>query len=146
VSAGRTGHAEAVEVVYDPARISYEQLLDVFWKNIDPITPNRQFCDVGTQYRSAIFYHGDEQRRLAEESKRAIESSSRFDKPIVTEIRPAGPFYTAEEYHQDERVARIEDPAQMAARPGHLGPDPPKPSGTSRPCSAETRRTSRARS
>ena len=101
VSAGRTDHAEAVKVVYDPVRISYEQLLAVFWKNIDPITPNRQFCDIGSQYRSAIFYHGDEQRRLAEESKRAIESSSRFDAPIVTEIRPAGPFYTAEEYHQN---------------------------------------------
>jgi peptide-methionine (S)-S-oxide reductase len=101
VSAGHTGHTEAVEVVYDPARISYEQLLDVFWKNIDPITPNRQFCDVGSQYRSAIFYHGDEQKLLAEKSKRAIESSGRFDKPIVTEIHPAGPFYRAEEYHQD---------------------------------------------
>jgi peptide-methionine (S)-S-oxide reductase len=101
VSAGHTGHAEAVEVVYDPARITYEQLLDVFWKNIDPITPNRQFCDVGSQYRSAIFYHGDEQQLLAEKSKRAIESSGRFDEPIVTEIHPAGPFYKAEEYHQD---------------------------------------------
>jgi peptide-methionine (S)-S-oxide reductase len=101
VSAGHTGHTEAVEVVYDPARISYERLLDVFWKNIDPITPNRQFCDVGSQYRAAIFYHGDEQQQLAEKSKRAIESSGRFDKPIVTEIHPAGPFYKAEEYHQD---------------------------------------------
>jgi peptide-methionine (S)-S-oxide reductase len=101
VSAGHTGHAEAVEVVYDPARISYERLLEVFWKNIDPITPNRQFCDVGSQYRSAIFYHGDEQKELAEKSKRAIERSGRFDKPIVTEIHPAGPFYKAEEYHQD---------------------------------------------
>jgi peptide-methionine (S)-S-oxide reductase len=101
VSSGHTGHAEAVEVVYDPAKIGYEQLLDVFWKNIDPITPNRQFCDVGSQYRAAIFYHGDEQQQLAEKSKRAIESSGRFDKPIVTEIHPAGPFYKAEEYHQD---------------------------------------------
>jgi peptide-methionine (S)-S-oxide reductase len=101
VSAGHTGHTEAVEVVYDPARITYEQLVDVFWKNIDPITPNRQFCDVGSQYRSAIFYHGDEQKLLAEKSKRAIESSGRFDKPIVTEIHPVGPFYKAEEYHQD---------------------------------------------
>ena len=101
VSAGRTGHTEAVEVVFDPARINYEQLLDVFWKNIDPITPNRQFCDIGSQYRSAIFYHGDEQKMLAEKSKRTLESSGRFDKPIVTEIHPAGPFYRAEEYHQD---------------------------------------------
>jgi peptide-methionine (S)-S-oxide reductase len=101
VSAGHTGHAEVVEVVYDPAKIRYEQLLDVFWKNIDPITPNRQFCDVGSQYRSAIFYHGDDQKLLAEKSKQAIEHSGRFDKPIVTEIHPAGPFYKAEEYHQD---------------------------------------------
>jgi peptide-methionine (S)-S-oxide reductase len=101
VSAGHTGHAEVVEVVYDPAKISYEQLLDVFWKNIDPITPNRQFCDVGSQYRSAIFYHGDDEKLLAEKSKRAIENSGRFDKPIVTEIHPAGTFYRAEEYHQD---------------------------------------------
>jgi peptide-methionine (S)-S-oxide reductase len=101
VSAGHTGHAEAVEVVYDPTKISYERLLAVFWRNIDPITPNQQFCDIGSQYRSAIFYRGDEQKLLAEKSKRAIESSSRFDKPIVTEIRPAAPFYKAEEYHQD---------------------------------------------
>ena len=101
VSAGRTGHAEVVEVVYDPAKISYEQLLNVFWQNIDPVTPNRQFCDVGSQYRSAIFYHGDDQKLLAEKSKRAIENSGRFDKPIATEIHPAGPFYRAEEYHQD---------------------------------------------
>jgi peptide-methionine (S)-S-oxide reductase len=101
VSAGRTGHAEAVEVVYDPAKITYAQLLDVFWKNIDPITPNRQFCDVGTQYRAAVYYHNEEQKRLAEASKKALESSGRFQQPIVTEIAAVSPFYRAEEYHQD---------------------------------------------
>jgi peptide-methionine (S)-S-oxide reductase len=101
VSAGRTGHTEAVEVVYDPAKISYAQLLDVFWKNIDPITPNRQFCDVGTQYRAGIYYHDEEQKRLAEASKKALEQSGRFKQPIVTEIAAVAPFYPAEEYHQD---------------------------------------------
>ena len=101
VSAGGTGHAEAVEVVYDPTKITYARLLDVFWKNIDPITPNRQFCDIGTQYRSAIYYHNEEQKRLAEASKKALESSGRFQQPIVTEIVAASPFYRAEEYHQD---------------------------------------------
>ena len=100
VSAGGTGHAESVEIVFDPTRIRYEQLLDVFWHNVDPITAEAQFCDHGHQYRSAIFYHGDEQRRLAEESKRRLEESKRFDRPIVTEIVAASEFYSAEEYHQ----------------------------------------------
>jgi peptide-methionine (S)-S-oxide reductase len=101
VSAGHTGHAEAVEILYDPKKIGYAQLLDVFWKNIDPLTPNRQFCDVGPQYRSAIFYHDAEQKRLAEASKSALEKSGRFEQPIVTEIVAASPFYKAEEYHQN---------------------------------------------
>jgi peptide-methionine (S)-S-oxide reductase len=101
VSAGVTGHAEAVEVVYDPTKITYARLLEVFWKNIDPITPNQQFCDVGTQYRSAIFYHNEEQKRLAEASKKALADSGRFQQPIVTEIAAGSPFYRAEEYHQD---------------------------------------------
>ena len=101
VSSGTTGHAEAVQVAYDPKRISYERLLEVFWRNIDPVTPNAQFCDHGTQYRSAIFYHDEAQRRLAEESKRALGASGRFKAPIVTEIVAAGTFYPAEEYHQD---------------------------------------------
>jgi peptide-methionine (S)-S-oxide reductase len=101
VSAGTTGHTEAVQVVYDPKRISYERLLEVFWRNIDPITPNAQFCDHGTQYRSGIFYHDAAQRRLADESKRVLEASGRFTAPIVTEIVAAGTFYPAEEYHQD---------------------------------------------
>lgn len=104
VSAGGTGHAEAVEVTYDPAKISYEKLLDLFWRNVDPLTSNAQFCDVGSQYRSAIFYHDAEQKRLAEASKAAIEASHRFKSPIVTEIVAASPFYRAEEYHQNYHV------------------------------------------
>ena len=98
VSRGGTGHAEAVEVVYDPAKLSYEKLLDVFWHNIDPLAKDQQFCDHGDQYRSAIFYHDDRQRLLAEGSKAAV--AARFEQPIATEIVPAGPFYKAEEYHQ----------------------------------------------
>jgi len=101
VSSGSTGHAESVRVAYDPAKVSYAKLLDVYWHNIDPTDASGQFCDKGTQYRSAIFYQGDEQKRLAEESKRKIEKSGKVAKPIVTEIVPAGEFYPAEEYHQD---------------------------------------------
>ena len=101
VSSGRTGHAESVEVRYDPAKVTYTQLLEAFWSNVDPVTPNAQFCDHGNQYRAAIFYQGDEQKRLAEESKRAIEQSKRFQQPIVTEVVAASEFYSAEEYHQD---------------------------------------------
>jgi len=100
VSAGGTGHAEAVQVVYDPSKVGYTKLLDVFWHNIDPTVANRQFCDVGRQYRSAIFYHGEEQRRLAQESKEAIEKGKPFQDAIVTEITQASEFYPAEEYHQ----------------------------------------------
>ena len=101
VSAGRTGHAEALEITYDPSRISYARLLEVFWRNIDPTTPERQFCDVGNQYRSAIFYHDAEQKRLAEQSKSALSKSKPFPQPIVTEIVAAGEFTPAEAYHQD---------------------------------------------
>lgn len=101
VSKGGTGHAEAVRVVYDSTRVSYEQLLQVFWRNVDPVAKDRQFCDVGRQYRSAIFYRDEEQRRLAEASKRALEASGRFQQPIATEIVAATEFYPAEEYHQD---------------------------------------------
>jgi peptide-methionine (S)-S-oxide reductase len=101
VSAGNTGHTEAVEIVFDPAQISYAELLKVFWRNIDPMTANRQFCDIGSQYRSGIFYHDDEQKRLAEASKQELEQSGRLPRPIVTEIVPASEFYVAEEYHQD---------------------------------------------
>jgi len=101
VSAGKTGHAEAVQILYDPEKVSYEKLLDVFWHQINPTTPDRQFVDVGSQYRTAIFYHDDEQRRLAEESKDRMAGSGRFEGPIVTQIVPAGPFWPAEDYHQD---------------------------------------------
>jgi peptide-methionine (S)-S-oxide reductase len=101
VSAGGTGHAESVEIVYDPAKVSYEKLLDVFWHNVDPTTPDRQFCDHGRQYRTAIFYHDETQKRLAEESKQSLERSKKLPGSIVTEIVPAGTFHPAEEYHQD---------------------------------------------
>jgi peptide-methionine (S)-S-oxide reductase len=101
VSSGRTGHAEAVEVVYDPKKINYEKLLDVFWHNIDPTVKDQQFCDVGSQYRTGIFYHDEEQKRLAEASKAAIEKSKPFKGAIVTEITRAMEFYPAEDYHQD---------------------------------------------
>jgi peptide-methionine (S)-S-oxide reductase len=100
VSAGATGHAESVELKYDPGKIGYAKLLDVFWHNIDPVTPNAQFCDHGNQYRSAIFYHDAEQKRLAEASKAELEKSGRFKQPIVTEIVPASTFWPAEDYHQ----------------------------------------------
>jgi len=98
VSAGGTGHAESVEIVYDPQKVSYGRLLDVFWHNIDPLTRDAQFCDRGHQYRSAIFYHDVEEHRLAEAWKKELEA--RFDRPIVTEIVSASTFYPAEEYHQ----------------------------------------------
>ena len=101
VSSGGTGHTEAVEVLYDPAKVSYETLLDVFWRNVDPTVRDRQFCDIGEQYRTGIFTHDETQKRLAEQSRAAIERSKPFKDPIVTEIAPAGRFYPAEEYHQD---------------------------------------------
>ena len=101
VSAGTTGHTEAVQVVYDPSKVSYQKLLEVFWRNIDPTTPNAQFCDHGSQYRSGIFYLDDEQRRLAAASRAALERSKPFREPIVTEVTAATTFYAAEDYHQD---------------------------------------------
>jgi peptide-methionine (S)-S-oxide reductase len=98
VSSGTTGHAEAIQVVYDPTRITYEKLLDVFWHNVDPLTPNAQFCDHGSQYRSAIFYHDDAQRAAAEASK--AEIAKKLPGPIATQIVPASDFWRAEEYHQ----------------------------------------------
>ena len=100
VETGRTGHAESVQMIYDPARISYEGLLDIYWHHIDPLTPNAAFCDHGPQYRSIIFYRDAEQQRLAEASKRTLDQSHRFPTPIVTAIQPATAFYPAEEYHQ----------------------------------------------
>jgi peptide-methionine (S)-S-oxide reductase len=101
VCEGTTGHAECVEIVYDPKKISFDELLEVFWQTHDPTTLNRQGNDVGTQYRSAIFYHNAEQKARAEKYKAELDKSGAWDKPIVTEITPASTFYVAENYHQD---------------------------------------------
>ncbi len=101
VCSGETGHAECTQIVYDPSKISYDELLEVFWQVHDPTTLNRQGADVGTQYRSVIFYHNDEQKRLAEKYKTELDRSGAFDKPIVTEITPLEKFYPAENYHHD---------------------------------------------
>jgi len=100
VSTGTTGHAEVVEITFDPKAITYEEILDVFWKNIDPTQKGGQFADMGNQYRTAIFYHNEEQKRAALASKEALEKSGKFKKPILIEIVPAQEFYPAEEYHQ----------------------------------------------
>jgi peptide-methionine (S)-S-oxide reductase len=96
-----TGHAEAVQVTYDPGKVTYQQLVDWFWRNVDPFDAAGQFCDKGNPYRSGIFYQGDAQKKIAEGSKQALQASGRFKQPIVTEITAAGPFYPAEDYHQD---------------------------------------------
>ncbi len=100
VSSGASGHAEVIEVAYDPSKVDYEKLLDVFWKNIDPTTVDQQFADRGSQYRTAIFYLDDEQKKLAQASKEKIVNSGWYDRPIVTSIEPAGDFFPAEDYHQ----------------------------------------------
>ena len=100
VSSGQTGHAESIEVTFDPRVVSYDKVLNVYWHNIDPTQTDGQFVDQGTQYRTVIFYHSPAQKRIAEESKKALQASGRFDRPIVTAIEPAGPFYPAEDYHQ----------------------------------------------
>jgi peptide-methionine (S)-S-oxide reductase len=101
VVAGKTGHVEAVQVRFNKTQTNFAELLAAYWLTIDPLTPNRQFCDTGAQYRSVIFYHNDEQHELAKESKATLETSGRFAQPVVTEIWPATTFYPAEEYHQD---------------------------------------------
>lgn len=101
VSSGDSGHAEAVKIVFDPKRVSYDRLLYVFWRNVDPLTREAQFCDYGNQYRTAIFTTSEAQMRAAQASKAALDKSGRFKQPIVTEIAAAGPFYAAEAYHQD---------------------------------------------
>ena len=101
VSAGGSGHAESIQIIYDPAIVSYERMLEIFWKNIDPLNANGQFCDKGSQYRSVIFYHNEEQKELAEVSKKRLEESGSLPGSIVTEIVPALIFYPAEEYHQE---------------------------------------------
>ncbi len=99
VAAGKTGHAEAVRVLFDPAKISYEKLVDVFWHNIDPFQADAQFCDTGSQYRSELYFSGEQQRSIAEKSLQAVQK--RFDRPVVTKITEASTFWLAEEYHQD---------------------------------------------
>jgi peptide methionine sulfoxide reductase msrA/msrB len=101
VCSGKTGHYEAVQVTFDSTKIKYKDLLDTFWRQIDPTDPTGQFADKGFQYKTAIFYHSEEQKRIAEESKKALEKSGKFDKPVVTEIKEATEFYPAEDYHQD---------------------------------------------
>ncbi len=100
VSAHRTKHRESIEVTYDPAQISYEQLLDIFWRNINPTQPDGQFHDIGLSYQAAIFYGNEEEKKIAEASKETLGKSGKFSKPIVTEILPVQPFYPAEDYHQ----------------------------------------------
>lgn len=114
VCSGSTGHAEAVQVVYDPTVVSYAELLEVFWQTHDPTTPNRQGHDVGTQYRSVIFFHGEEQRRLAEHYKQKLTESNAFDAPIVTEIAPSTQFYPAETYHQNYYALNSRQPYCVA--------------------------------
>jgi methionine-S-sulfoxide reductase len=101
VSSGKTGHLEAIEIIYDPERVSYDKLLEIFWTNIDPTQTNGQFADIGKQYRTAIFFHDENQQKLAVASKENLDKSGKFEKPVVTEILPAGEFYPAEDYHQD---------------------------------------------
>ncbi len=101
VSAGGTGHTEAIQIIYDPAKISYPQLLEVYWRNIDPLTANAQFCDHGSQYRAGIFYHDASQKDAADASLQALVDTKKFDQPIVTGIKAASKFYPAEDYHQD---------------------------------------------
>lgn len=108
ISTGRTGHAEAIQVFYDPKQTNYEELLNVFWRNIDPTAKDRQFADRGTQYRTAIFFHDAEERRLAEATRDALAKSGKFSQPIVTEITAAGPFFVGEEYHQDYHLKKPE--------------------------------------
>ena len=123
VTTGETGHAEVVEILFDPEIVSYEELLEVFWRNIDPTALNYQFADVGSQYRTEIFTVGDEQSKLAEQSKVDLENSGKFDKPIVTAISVAPEFYIAEDYHQDfykKQSMRYQMYAKASGRKGYL--------------------------
>ncbi len=118
VCTGETGHAEAVQIDFDPQVISFKEILDVFWKTHDPTTLNRQGADVGTQYRSVIFYHNEEQKRIAEQSKKEMDLSGYFNDPIVTEITPYTNFYVAENYHQDYyRLNKRQPYCQMVITP-----------------------------
>lgn len=118
VCTGQTGHAEVIQITYNPQRISFEELLEVFWKTHDPTTLNRQGNDIGTQYRSAVFYHDDMQKRIAESLKRNLSESGAFDAPIVTTFEPASVFYKAENYHQDYFNLNGTNPyCQMVVKP-----------------------------
>lgn len=101
VATDRTGHTEAVQITYDPSKISYEELVDIYWRQTDPTDASGQFADRGSSYRPVIFYHDDEQKKIVEESKEDLQNSGRFNRPIVTSIEPAEPFYEAEDHHQD---------------------------------------------
>lgn len=120
VVTGKTGHVEAVQIRFDNRYTDFPRLLAAYWLTIDPLTPNRQFCDVGAQYRSVIFYHNDEQKVLAEFSRKALENSGQFSRPIVTEILPATKFYPAEEYHQNYY---IKNPVRYAYYRNNCGRD-----------------------
>ncbi|HEX3037211.1 MAG TPA: peptide-methionine (S)-S-oxide reductase MsrA [Thermodesulfobacteriota bacterium] len=123
VCSGETGHAEAIEITYDPSQVSYEELLNVFWTNIDPTDSGGQFYDRGSQYRIAIFYHNEEQKRLAEASKEKLEKSGKFDRPIAAEIVSASEFYEAEENHQEyykKSPYRYKSYSYMSGREGYL--------------------------
>ena len=123
VCTGETGHYEAVRVYYDPEKTSYGELLDVFWRNVNPTDPGGQFADRGNQYKTAIFYGSEEQRRLALESREALNESGRFKDPVVTEILPLGTFYRAEEYHQDyyrKQAARFRVYERLSGREGFI--------------------------
>jgi peptide-methionine (S)-S-oxide reductase len=118
VCSGLTGHAEVIQLTYDPAKISFEELLAVFWKTHDPTTLNRQGADTGTQYRSGVYYHNEEQRRLAEEYKQKLSEAHAFEQPIVTEIEPLKSFYPAEDYHQNYYKQNGREPyCQFVVRP-----------------------------
>ena len=120
VVAGKTGHVEAVQIYFDKTKTNFSNLLAAYWLTIDPLTTNQQFCDIGSQYRSVIFYHGSDQKELAEASKKTLEASGRFSQPIVTEILPVTEFYRAEEYHQDYY---IKNPLRYAYYRNNCGRD-----------------------
>ncbi len=121
VSGHKTGHRESIEVTYDPAKVSYDQLLDVFWRQINPTQANGQFSDIGLSYQAAIFYANDEEKSRAEESKRKLGASGKFQKPIVTEIVPAKKFYPAEEYHQKYYLKSTADYEAYHVGSGRVG-------------------------
>ena len=121
VSSRKTGHRESIQVTFDPAQISYAQILDIYWRSFDPTQADGQFADIGPQYRAAIFYHNEEQKRIAEESKEKLAKSGKFKKPIVTEILPASAFWPAEEYHQKYYLKNSADYNRYKVGSGRAG-------------------------